>query len=386
MNCKDQLTNDMDKHLHIVSFDVPWPANYGGVIDVFYKIKVLHSQGVKIHLHTYEYGRGRARELDKYCVSVNYYRRDISKKHFFKRIPYIISSRNSEELSNVLLQDNYPILLEGLHTCIILRDIRFQNRKIIVRMHNIEHDYYNYLAIAEFNLFKKYYYYVEARKLKRFESVLDRASAIIAISNKDKEYFSIKYRNVFFIPAFHPHREVRSQTGQGSYVLYHGNLSVSENKKAIRFLLNDVFKDQTTPVVIAGLNPESSLKRFIANMPNVKLIINPDDDQMFRLINEAQINILITFQATGLKLKLLNVLYNGRFCIVNDKMLSGSTLDELCIVANDASAIKEKTKELFVRNFTESDIQKRQVSLNQLYHNEFNANRLMEIIFNRGIT
>ncbi len=33
-------------------------------------------------------------------------------------------------------------------------------------MHNIEHDYYNYLAIAEFNLFKKYYYYVEARKVE----------------------------------------------------------------------------------------------------------------------------------------------------------------------------------------------------------------------------
>ncbi len=32
-------------------------------------------------------------------------------------------------------------------------------------------------------------------------------------------------------------------------------------------------------------------------------------------------------------------------------MLSGSTLDELCIVANDASAIKEKTKELFCKEF-----------------------------------
>ena len=30
-----------DKEVHIVSFDVPYPPNYGGVIDVFYKIKTL---------------------------------------------------------------------------------------------------------------------------------------------------------------------------------------------------------------------------------------------------------------------------------------------------------------------------------------------------------
>ena len=36
----------MDQHLHIISFDIPWPPNYGGVIDVFYKIKTLSEAGV----------------------------------------------------------------------------------------------------------------------------------------------------------------------------------------------------------------------------------------------------------------------------------------------------------------------------------------------------
>ena len=30
-----------ENHLHIISFDVPYPANYGGVIDVFYRVKAL---------------------------------------------------------------------------------------------------------------------------------------------------------------------------------------------------------------------------------------------------------------------------------------------------------------------------------------------------------
>ena len=32
---------DITKEIHIITFDIPYPANYGGVIDVFYKIKAL---------------------------------------------------------------------------------------------------------------------------------------------------------------------------------------------------------------------------------------------------------------------------------------------------------------------------------------------------------
>ena len=56
--------------LHIVSFDVPFPPNYGGVIDVFYKIKALHKLGVKIILHTFDYGRGKPTELNNYCEEI----------------------------------------------------------------------------------------------------------------------------------------------------------------------------------------------------------------------------------------------------------------------------------------------------------------------------
>ena len=31
-----------NKHLHIVTLDTPWPVNYGGVVDLFYKLKALH--------------------------------------------------------------------------------------------------------------------------------------------------------------------------------------------------------------------------------------------------------------------------------------------------------------------------------------------------------
>ncbi len=92
------MRNMSDNHLHIVSFDVPYPANYGGVIDVFYKVKALAERGVKVHLHCFEYGRQPAECLEDICFSVNYYKRNTKASLLLRQQPYIVNSRLSDAL------------------------------------------------------------------------------------------------------------------------------------------------------------------------------------------------------------------------------------------------------------------------------------------------
>ena len=172
------MSNTSDKHLHIVSFDIPYPANYGGVIDVFFRIKELHKRGVKIHLHCFEYGREHSEYLESFCYSVNYYKRETKITNLFNALPYIVCSRDCEQLRNNLRNDDYPILLEGLHCCGILTHEEFLNRNIIVRAHNVEHDYYEHLSKAEVDAKKKLYLKQEVAKLRDFETVLHKAKAI----------------------------------------------------------------------------------------------------------------------------------------------------------------------------------------------------------------
>lgn len=374
------MDNLSEKHLHVVSFDIPFPANYGGVVDVFYKIKELSEKGIKVHLHCFEYGRKHSEELENICYSVQYYKRDLSKVQILKNLPYIVSSRYSEELIVKLMKDKYPILLEGLHTCYVLLDKRMKNRKIFVRTHNVEHDYYLNLALAERSFYKKYYYNNEAKKLQRFENILSKASGLIAISIKDYDYFSKRFQNVTFIPAFHPHKVVKSKMGKGKYVLYHGNLSVAENYNAVEFLLKNVFDNSNINFKIAGLKPPSHLKKMVESNPNVELIADPTNSELYKLIQKAHINISVTFQDTGLKLKLLNTLYNGRFCLVNDKMLSGTALDDLCVVANNPTEISDEINRLFELSFTEKDIELRKEKLALLYNNGNNVNELISLM------
>jgi hypothetical protein len=139
-------------YIHIISFDIPYPANYGGAIDVFYKIKSLSNLGVKIILHCFEYNKERQEELDKYCEKVYYYTRNNLFYSLLSYIPFIVKTRANNELIINLKRDSYPILFEGLHTTFPLLKNVFLNRKVFIRMHNKEGDYYKGLAKSEKNI------------------------------------------------------------------------------------------------------------------------------------------------------------------------------------------------------------------------------------------
>ena len=135
-----------NKFLHIISLDVPYPADYGGAIDIFYRIQALHELGYKIILHCWEYGRDEQEKLKEITHEVHYYRRRKSPFLISNKLPFIVVSRQSNLLFQRLLNDTHPILFEGIHTTLLLDNPRLKDRMKIVRMHNVEHDYYFALA------------------------------------------------------------------------------------------------------------------------------------------------------------------------------------------------------------------------------------------------
>lgn len=374
------MKNTSENHIHIVCFDIPYPANYGGVIDVFFKLKALAERGFKVHLHCFEYGREHSEKLEKICFSVDYYKRNMSFSKAFSKYPYIVTSRISETLIQDLLKDDYPVILEGLHTCSVLLDQRMQNRRIFVRTHNVEHEYYKYLAETEKNFRKKIFLNFESKKLRNFEGVLAKATGILAISNKDYDYFKQKYDNVYLIPAYAGFDKVDVLEGQGDFVLYHGKLDISENYNAAEFLIKEVFNDSDIKLKIAGMNPPRHLVKIVENHPNVELIENPDDDSLQELIRNAQINILVTTQSTGLKLKLLNALFNGRYCVVNDKMVEGLDINDLCIVANTADEMKTVVADLMTKPFVEEQVAIRKSRMDAFYSSSRATDKLIELL------
>lgn len=372
-----------DKHLHIVAFSIPFPANYGGVIDVFYKLKALHKAGIQIHLHCYQYDRAEAPELNEYCEKVTYYPRKTGFAAQFSLKPYIVQSRQSDQLLINLCADKYPILFEGLHSCYYLNSNALQGRTLIYRESNIEHHYYYNLFKTEKNIGRKIFFLLESMKLLHYQKQLKYATKMLVVSQTDRDYLAQHFpkKEVVYLPSFHGNIEIKSQSGKGDYVLYHGNLSVGENAQAAEYLVKEVFNDINVPLKIAGLNPSESLKKCIAEFKNIELIPNPPQLEMEALIANAQINVLVTFQATGLKLKLLNTLYNGRWMLVNREMLAGTGLESLCGIAGDANEMKLKINSLFNLEFDLNQLLTRTELLQSRFSDKENAMKLIKVIW-----
>ncbi len=370
----------MNDHLHIVCLDAPAPPDYGGAIDMYYKIVSLAEFGKKIILHYFNYNSTRSISgLDNYCKEIYSYPR--KRKSITIKKPYIVTSRVNAQLTKRLSEDSFPVILEGIHCTGTLPALVNNERKIVVRVHNDEAKYYNRLAKAEKNFLKKSYYAIESKLLNQYQFKLSQEAVYACLSQTDEVIFRQKYSLpvVQFLPCFVPWQHIRIKEGKGTFCLYHGKMSVSENEEAAKWLIENVFSSLSVSFIIAGSGISAHLKRFAAPFSNIQLINNPTIVEMDELIRNAQINVLPSLNNTGVKLKLLHALFDGRFCVTNKAGVSGSGLESLVELAESPAETKEMILKFFDQPFTKKNQQQRQL-LMQLYDNKRNAELLNEWI------
>lgn len=373
------------KIVNIVAFDIPYPPDYGGVIDVFHQVECLSKAGVGVILHCFQYrDRKHAEALELLCEKVYYYKRDMSFWRQWSLVPYSVWSRKNEKLIANLLQNDYPIVFEGLVSCYYLKDKRLTNRKKIYREVNIEHQYYWHLAKASRRWIEKLYFAIEGVKLYFYQSQVKHAQCVWAVASDDEEYMRRHFPDlqVSLLPCLHANEELMVKPGQSDYVLYHGNLALAENEAAAVFLINEVFPFIPYRCVVAGRQPNKVIYEAAKDKGNVEIIPNPSHEQMEDLLRNAHAHLLYTFQPTGLKLKLLNVLYQGRHIVANSNMLAGTNLQNrnICHVGETAEQLIQQCANLRGVEFEAKQIAERSRFLQSTYSRGFLTQEMLKDI------
>jgi len=359
----------MSKHIHIVSFDVPIPPDYGGVLDVYLRVKALKNLGYSIILHCYEYGRGRTHDFSEIADEIHYYNRKTGPKSLLSKLPYIVKSRNSEELLIRLMQDKHPILLEGQHSTYWAKELFRNNRLCAIRMHNVEWHYYRNLAQNARTFWEQLYFRSEARKLKKHEILLKKIP-LLCISTSDLHYYLNLGFHAYYLPVtIHPDIVLSPVKGK-LFALYHGNLSVFENQEAIDKLIEENKRSKLPiPVVIAGRNPSSIFIKKI-QAQGWECIANPSDLELNDLIRSCSLHLLIGFNITGIKLKVIRALLSGKPCIATQGMVRNSVLEKHCVIWDPVLPLSEQ-----ILGITSPDDDAIKVRLNQL-ESEFGIEKL----------
>ncbi|MDG4946887.1 hypothetical protein NMK71_10705 [Weeksellaceae bacterium KMM 9713] len=372
----------MRKPLHIVSFDFPHPPVYGGIIDVFYKIKSLHQLGVKVHLHYFAEKEIQSEELSSICESVHFYPKSSPvSTEIFSKLPLRMLTRRNKQLIQNLAKNNFPILYEGLHTSHSALTSELKDHKKFLRCHNAEAEYAAELAKTEKNFIKKNIFKVEEKRTQEFERNLIQFDGLFVLSEEDRAYFQQSNANIKIAPIFHAHEKVEVLEGIGDYVLFHGNLSVNENLATAEWISNEL--STLLPKIkfkIAGKSLDSSLENKLKKQ-NVECVLNPSTLEMKELIQAAQIVLLKTSVPSGIKLKLIDSLAYARHIISDNNSVQKSQLSSYVSIANTTDEYILKIQELKHQPTSEHEVDQRNKLFKDALNNQLNATKIIQEIY-----
>lgn len=376
--------SEKKRSIHMICLSIPWPPDYGGAIDMWYKIQAFRRAEIPVILHCFEYDRPQSPVLEKYCENVYYYPRQRRVRDLLSIVPFIVKSRKNSRLVKNLLQDNSPILIEGIHSSWLAQHPLLKNREVWLRLHNIESDYYKNLARLETKWSKKLFFFTESLKLKRYEKTHINVSGVFCISENDYSFFKNIYKNCHLIPPFHGHNKVQSTPGKGNFLLYHGNLALAENQRNALFLAH-LSSRFPLPLIIAG---KSAPARFINKLKpfnGVQLQTDLPQEAMDNLLREASIILLPAIQTTGFRLKLLSSLYKGRHVIADPRLVVDTGLAPLVHLARTKDEWFDIINHLSNKPLDTQDIKLRQRLLNPFSDNN-NAKKMISMIFSEPVS
>lgn len=367
------------KPIHIISFDNPYPPVYGGVIDVFYKLKAFHSQGFSIHLHCYtDQLPDNVSELEQYTEKLYFYERKKKGRKLLALSPFSVASRYNESLVENLQKLDAPLWFEGLQSTYLLQKHDFTGRKKFLRLLNLESNYFRGLGKSENNPLKKILFAIESVKYGWYQKIIARFDAVFTLSLYETKYVAEHFGNAHYIPVFHGNFEVSDLSGFGKYALYHGDLRMADNRRAALFLI-DVFKNiPDCQLVIASNRGKRLIKKQIAAFPNILHTDIKNQAHMDALMHEAHMSVMLSFQESGTKLKSINSLYKTRHCIINGNMVDDPDIRALCTMAETKQEFIAAVNQL--KNEPYTGFEKRKKVLYSILNDNTNAQKVSEII------
>ncbi|MCC6701995.1 MAG: hypothetical protein IT221_10755, partial [Fluviicola sp.] len=346
----------------------------------YHRCKALTALGYEVHLHCFEYGRGRNHDITGIAHKIYYYDRPKNFRFALRWRPFIVETRRSLALLERLKEDDFPILWEGQHCTAFLGHPDLVNHRQVVRVHNIEWEYYRRLAKRKGSISDRLFFLTEAWKLKSYDAVLKKAYALICVSSEDQKHYQAWHPRVDLLRSgFDLTFSERSSTAE-DYAIFHGNLSVNENEEAVNWILDVVEEFKISrKIIISGKTPSESLKARITAFSTVELIENPNQAHMNLLIANAADQLLVTFQAAGLKLKLLISSATNSRCIATPELVVGSGLEAGCELVHSKAEFAEKI--MHPQQAKEEQINQRHAILREQFDVSNTVKRLADRLF-----
>lgn len=386
------------KKMLIVAPDFPYPPNHGGRADVWGRIQAVSRLGFEIHLVATVKEFPRKEDVDAvrdYARSVLCCARTSSILDLFSSTPYQVKSRDC--LASIELDAHYDfVLLETQYVSSILRNPSLSGRQIL-RIQNDEPAYYRELCRSSRSVAGKLYYFTEALKFKRLDSLLlAKIRNRMFISRDEYAAFVQDHgdMNSVWLPAPPPDAREYDRAPESRTVLFLGSFFMPNNRDAVRWYLARVHSRLLDidgySLMLAGNSRGESLgwlHRLTRGDSRISVFDSPDD--LSPLYSQSAVFINPMLHGAGVKLKTINAVQNGLPVVTTTVGNQGTGLvpGSHVLVSDDPAGFADHVRDLLL-NPCKRDSMARAARqyLEENYDHEAILSRFLSDLLNQGVS
>jgi len=386
------------KKILLVSPDFPYPANYGGRVDVYSRLNTLKKLDYIVDLvYTSTDIFDDLRIEDKLHIqtlvrNVYFAHKCLKLNQILSGIPFQVKSRSS--LSNIILSEEYDILiLEGEYVSSILENKTLRVNSTFLRINNIEYNFFFQQSKASFPSISSLYFFLESIKFYFYsKKVMLKAKNLLFVNFEEKKKVEVKFGNLLNCYTLLSHFDVnkfKTRTLSGFKVLFVGSLSLSSNLDGIMWYVKKVHpllvkEIENYNLVIAGSTDNKtdlSKIKFLGSIEKVQILLNLDD--LENVYEGAALFINPVLKGAGIKVKTINCIQNGLPLVSTSVGVEGIGLmnGKDVLIANDNISFSESIKILLLDKSKAMNI----VKNSQNYLRSINHEQMLKDILQKRI-
>ena len=267
----------------------------------------------------------------------------------FSKYPRGFTSFLTKELyEKINSEDANIVILDSIYSAAMLP--KKNNYKLLYIVHNCEAILAYDIAKIQKNIFKKIYFYLQAKKIEKIENeLISKADLLLCISTSDYKYFSKLYHNKTKF------RAISANTGNGSWngnnkktLLFCGTIGHAPNKEAIEWIANYLspILDKDIQIKIAGRRTNQLPKEL--DRPNIEYLGFVSDDELKKLYQTCSAFISPVVYGSGVKIKVTEAISYGMPIIATKESLEGLDYIDInpLIDRNNLQKTKENIEKL----------------------------------------
>jgi glycosyltransferase involved in cell wall biosynthesis len=346
-------------HILVLTNKIPYPPIDGGSIAVLnlslalsklnHSVCILAMNTAKHYFPTQNIPEEITSKIDLAAVNVPAKIKALGaiKNLLFSSKPYtidrFISGNYQSKLHELLVNQHFDIVqLEGLYLGYYVPLIRkFSKAKIIYRAHNLEFEIWQ-RASTRMNFIKKWYFKNLSGRLLNFEKdLVSKCNGIMAISNKDKEWFEnqVPKQNICTVSAGIDFEYFSDYHNNEPDLFYIGALDWLPNQEGLLWFFKHVWpeinlKYPHLKFYLAGRNPSKQMKLLKAK----NLVFLGEIEHAKDFIKAHSILIIPLFSGSGIRIKIIEAMAFGKAVITTSLGLEGNPAEhqQEVVIANTA--------------------------------------------------